>query len=180
MIWIKNGGYIPYLYFVFLYLLNGDKLFATALTIRLFTINYFFCFFDWNVQSQVRQFVRFTDSQTLVCLLNWYYKTPIIEELTHNILMLVTVGFWIAKTMEIDETLISSEYPFLQQEVCKLYHYINHGLLLLLFTSSTNITNNMNSYKNTLLFILFYIMLIYIPWYFITDDTIYNIPLVVF
>jgi hypothetical protein len=175
MIWINNGGYIPYLYFFILYISN-DYLLTTALTIRLFTINYFVWFINWDIQNQLRQFVRFTDTQTLVCLLYWWFnKSPIIAELTYNVLFLVSVGFWIGKLMGIDENLPLIKYPFFQKKISNLYHYINHGLLFLLMAVKTPHNYSINGCNNTLLFILFYLMLIYIPWYFITGDTIYNI-----
>jgi hypothetical protein len=177
MIWVKNGGHVSYMFFIILYLSN-NMLLASALTLRLFTINYFYWFSKWSIQGQLRQFVRFTDSQTLVCLLNWWFdKTSIIGELTYNVLALVSFGFWIAKMVGIDETLSPPIYPFYQREINKLYHYINHGLLFLLFSIQTpplyGFTHN--GINRTLLFLLFYIMLIYIPWYFFTGDRIYDV-----
>ena len=174
MIWIKNGGYVSYMYLLFLHLLKGDVLIACSMTIRLFTINYFFWFCEWSYFGQLRQFVRFTDSQTVLCLLYWLYdKNNDIEEITYNILAIVTFGFWVAKMFGIDETLVAIKYPFIQDIVTKFYHYINHGLLLLIISPLYRFS--INGIKNTLLFILMYLMLIYIPWYFFTEDRVYDI-----
>lgn len=171
-----------------------DCLTATAIAIRLYTINYFFWFSERTILGQLRQSVRFTDSQTGLCLLCWYYGTdhPIIGPLTYNILFLVTFGFWFAKSLGIDETLNLQLPPYFQHEVSRLYHYINHGLLFTILntTQPTQYTLRLPFYNapkygensetivnvnNTLLFILFYIMLIYIPWYFFTGDKVYDV-----
>jgi hypothetical protein len=216
MIWIKNAQYVPYMYFIMLNALKGDCLMATALTIRLFTINYFFWFQEWSLFGQLRQCVRFTDSQTVLCSVYWWSNNdPNIGQLAYNVLALVTFGFWGAKLAGIDETLVPTAYPFFQSEVSKLYHYINHGLLFLLLSLQhhtfrpTKIVNgtpewrhfssssgnpveiynlrlpsspilNLQRYNDgmigeTLLYILFYLMLVYIPWYFFTGDRIYDV-----
>lgn len=180
MILIKNGIFVPYIYFIILNILNNNYLLSTAISIRLFTINYFYWFAEWSFRGQLKQFVRFTDSQTVLCLLYYYLnKNKLIEKITYNILLLVTFGFWIGKLSGIDETstAILIKYPFFQTEINNLYHYINHGLLFLLFSIDKPIFYGftIDAINKTLLFILFYLMLIYIPWYVITNDTIYNI-----
>jgi len=178
MIWIKNAQYVPYMYFIMLNVLSGDCLIATALAIRLFTINYFFWFQEWSLFGQIRQCVRFTDSQTVLCLSYWWSnRNPIVGQLAYNILALVTFGFWCAKLAGINETLVPTTYPFFQTEVSKLYHYINHGLLFLLLSVEHQPFNGGDGggIGETLLFILFYLMLVYIPWYFFTGDRIYDV-----
>lgn len=178
MISIKNGIYIPIIYFISLYLFNNDYLLSTSLSLRFFTINYFFWFQKWTIEGQMKQFVRFTDSQTILCLLNKiFYKNKIIKEITFYIFTLITFGFWIFKFFNIDETTKKTKYPFLQSDINNFYHYINHGLLYLLFNIKyfNDIKFTINGFKYTLIYILFYIMIIYIPWYFITDDRIYDI-----
>ena len=173
---------------------------ATALTIRLFTINYFFWFQEWSLVGQLKQCVRFTDSQTVLCLVYWWSNSDhAFGQLAYNVLALVTFGFWGAKLAGIDETLVPTAYPFFQSEVSQLYHYINHGLLFLLLSvkhqpfrptgNPVEIYNlplpsspilNFQRYNDgmigeTLLYILFYFMLVYIPWYFFTGDRIYDV-----
>ena len=78
--------------------------------------------------GQLRQCVRFTDMQTAVILLLRGGGPDAPDALAYNILALVTFGFWCAKCLGIGETLSQPTYPFLQKEICQLYHYINHGL----------------------------------------------------
>ena len=175
IILLKNGAFVPTLYAFLMETLKGDCLVATALAIRAFTINYFFWFQPRTPFGQLRQFVRFTDSQTLVCLLHWLWPdNETITTLCHHILAIICVGFWAAKLVfGIGETMVTPTYPFMMHEINKLYHYINHGLLWFIFTQTQ--TAPFNDLKTSLLYILFYIMLIYIPWYFITDDRIYDV-----
>jgi len=151
-------------------MLQNDLLLASAICIRIFTINYFFWFQPWTIMGQLHQFVRFTDMQTVVIFL---LRGGVIKDsLAYNILGLVTFGFWCAKCLGIDETILNPTYPFLQKDICNLYHYINHGLLFALHQS---FNGGEAAIGETLLFILFYLMWIYIPWYFFTGDKIYDI-----
>jgi hypothetical protein len=182
---LKNGAFVPSIYALLMKSLKGDCLIATAAAIRIFTINYFFWFQPWTMFGQLRQFVRFTDSQSLVCLMHWVFPNDkVVTSLCNHILAIVAVGFWIAKLFfGISETLVKPTYPFMMHEINKLYHYINHGLLWWIFQSTTTHPNTpfndmqdfATTIKPTLRYILFYIMLIYIPWYFITGDRIYDV-----
>lgn len=181
MIWICNGGFVPFIYFLILSF-TDDYLLSAAMTIRLFTINYFFWFVPWTIQQQLRQCVRFTDSQTLLCVLNYYIHDARFEQITFNILAIVSFGFWIGYCCGIDEQFVKIPYPFMQEEISNLYHYINHGMLFLILffkiissTPQHNIEFYVESIKNTFLYVIMYIMIIYIPWFFITGDTIYNL-----
>lgn len=163
-------------------MLKDDSLFASAIAIRIFTINYFFWFQPWTIIGQMRQCVRFTDMQTVMVSLLRMRSNNENRAIAYNILGLITVGFWCAKCLGIDETLEQPKYPFLQKEICRLYHYINHGLLFGLmhieytpFNDNKEIGGDTLQIGKSLRVILFYLMCIYIPWYFFTDDRIYDI-----
>jgi hypothetical protein len=161
---------------------GGDCLISTAVAIRLYTISYFAWFREWTLFGQLRQLVRFTDQQSVLCMLYTYDRyhngdhNEVITAVTYNILWMITAGFWTAKWFGMTETCMGDDYPFLHQVIHKTYHYINHGLLLLIFhTHHPFIGGTHMGVNRTALYFLFYLMLIYLPWMFFTGDSIYNI-----
>lgn len=171
MIWIKNGGYVPYVYQLITNWTNNYFL-GVILALRLITINYFYWFMSWTLYEQLKQNVRFTDCGTLVSLL-YTIDPQRYEGVCYAINWLITVGFWTGKSLGFNETLKKPKREIICHTINKLYHYLNHGLMLLIVSVKSERTFITNDFLMTLGIIVYYLCLVYLPWYLMTGDTIY-------
>jgi hypothetical protein len=184
--YMKNGFYIPILYYGLLWLTQNLFL-STIIILKLYPANHYYWFTDAysysNIPKQLtfmKQFVRMTDTGHLVSFLYLVDKTYL--PLAHNVHFFITVGYWTGKAIGSLDQDIVLEKP--DSGIIRWYETawssLNHGLPYLLFLREMIISNKCYSFDYHTLWLSYqwnyiWLVFIYIPWRLYTGDIIYSI-----
>jgi hypothetical protein len=184
IIFIQNGLYIP-LVFGVIYLFTNQIFLSTIISLKLYSINYFYWFNDYyyykNIPKKlnwIKQFVHFTDTGHIVSFL--YYFNPSFLIVGYNVHFIITFGYWIGKICFQLQDCANIEHPNIIKKVEYLFCICNHSLPLLLFMyeikqNSSYVIFNINSLYYSYLWAYIWLLTIYIPWVYITQDYVYSV-----
>ena len=147
---LYNGMYIPFVN-IFLYILSGDFFLSTIISLKLFSLNYFYWFGDTfqfkNINKNfnfIKQFVRFTDSGHIVSLLYYFY--PFLLPLAYNVHFVITFGYWSGKLImnmkDADEIEDSKIVKWYEKSWCYSLHIVPY----LLFVNELRTSNVCSEY----------------------------------
>ena len=178
---VKNGYYIPFLYFG-TYIITNDLFLSTTIALKVYPINYFYWFNDKYSylpnHNWVKQFVRFTDSGHIVSFLYYFY--PKYLPLAFTIHYVITFGYWTGRIllqMEDSDKLYIHE---LDSRYENIWSSMLHSFPLILLSHEI-ITKNecvpfgYENLKLSYAWEYFWFFCIYIPWRFYTGDCVYDI-----
>lgn len=180
---IENGNYIPILS-LFTYYFTNDLFLSCILYLKLFPANFYYFFgdlYDYLPEGYnfLIQFVRFTDTGHIASFL--YYIDNSYIGLSFNVHFLITLAYWIGVfAFNLKESKIVEDDRIINS-CCDIHSTLNHSVPLILFTSkiiySKPIINpfTFGNIYNTYVWILYWFILIYIPWRIITGDPVYSI-----
>jgi len=184
--YIKNGFYIPVVYFGLLYFTQNLFL-STVITVKLYPANHYYWFGDSysyiNIPKQynwVKQFVRFTDTGHLVSLL--YLMDHSYYPLAHNVHFFITTGFWVGKLMGSEDQDIISELPNsgIIRSHETIWSCVSHGLPYVMFLREMILSKTCYSFDLHTIWLSYqwnymWLVFIYVPWRVYTGDMIYSI-----
>ena len=187
----KNGLYIHGMY-PLLYYLTKSHYITMAVYIKLFSINYFYWFGTYFHYLQnprmnwIKQFIRFTDTGHLATFLPIVFTN--VLPVSHNIHFVIMAGYWIGKLAfdmkDADTLQIADPHLFTwHNDLCT---YIHHTIpYLFIYSLWKEQTMNRHivceyEYSNQSLwysYVWLYIWFgcIYVPWRYVTGDTVYSI-----
>jgi len=188
-VFLKNGMFLPFL-FIFLFYKTNHLFLSSIITLKLYPTNYFFWFYKsyyyikppYQFYNQIKQFVRLTDTSHLASFIYYYY--PPFFPIAFNIHFIITVGYWTGKILlnAKDSDDIGYEYEYVYWYNNTLV-YLIHGFPLVLLVRELYITPQSTQCYNyftnadlmyTYLWGTMWIVFIYIPWRFITNDPVYT------
>jgi len=183
-IYIKNGFYVPTLFW-FMLIFSNDLFLSSFIALKVFSANYWYHYgrlFDYNIPKQcnwLKQFVRFTDTGHLASFL--YYCFPSFYPVAFNVHYSITFAYWISIRFlgmkDLDEKVDDS----IIQPIHDTHETLNHSLpwVLLVFEYAQKrpciecFNNESLYYSYMWLYAWFFFA--YLPWRFITGDSIYSI-----
>ena len=181
---IQNGLYIPFV-FGFIYLFTNELFLSTIISLKLYSTNYFYWFNDCyhykNIPKKfnwLKQFVRFTDTGHLVSFL--YYYNPSFLMIGYNVHFVITFGYWLGRICFKLKDCDSIENPNIIKKVEHFFCICNHSVPLLLFIyeikqHSTYAIFDMNSLYCSYIWSYIWLLTIYIPWVYTSQDYVYSI-----
>ena len=183
-LYIQNGLYIPFIFGI-IYFMSNNFFLSTIICLKLYPINYFYWFNDYyhykNIPRKfnwIKQFIRFTDSGHLASFIYYFY--PSFLPISFNIHFLITFGYWVGKVCFGMKDADCIEDKIIIKSVDNFVSILNHSfpLIMIIYEINQDSTYAVFDYQN-----LFYsyvwgyswIMFVYIPWIYITDDYVYNV-----
>ena len=184
--YIKNGYYIPPIHII-LYFITKDIYLSTTITLKLYSTNYFYWFSDHfnflpQPYTQLKQFIRFTDTGHIVSLL-YYIDNKRYLPLAYNVHFVITSGYWFGKICldmkDADSLEDAVIIRWFNDSITYSMHIIPYMLILYETYNcsydecSLFFTNNDLYYSYLWLYSWF--LFIYIPWRIITNDAVYSI-----
>jgi hypothetical protein len=184
ILFLQNGLYIPFV-FGFTYLFTNHFFLSIIVSLKMYPTNYFYWFNDYyhykNIPKKlnwVKQFVRFTDTGHLVSFL--YYFNPSFLVIGYNVHFVITFGYWIGQLCFKLKDCDSINDSRIIKKVEHFFCACNHSVPLLLFiyeikTNSAYAIFDMNSLYYSYLWAYIWLLTIYIPWIYTTQDYVYSI-----
>jgi len=184
--YIKNGYYIPPIH-IGLFYFTKDIYLSTSIVLKLYSTNYFYWFsdhFDFLPQpyTQLKQFIRFTDTGHIVSLLYHIDKRRYLP-LAYNVHFVISAGYWFGKLcldMKDADALYNDDIiRWFNDSITYSIHILPYMMLLyetyncpyeecsLLFTK--------NDLYYSYLWLYCWFFFIYVPWRYITNDAVYSI-----
>ena len=176
----KNGLHIPLLYFAFNFFFENN-LFSYTLMMKIFSINYYYNYYQsFNnltfIQSQIKPWVRFTDTGYIATLI--YYIYPDFFPIAFNIHFAICVGYWCIMTFFGISDVNSIKGENLYYYYQKMMSYLLHILPLILLSNDICLYKNMFDEKSlfySLIWTTSWFIFVLVPWKIITKDSIYTI-----
>lgn len=183
---MKNGIWIPLCCFCF-FLKTGNYILSTYICLKLFSVNYYLNFnhlYKYPHLVKWKHFIRLTDTGHIANFLYYFYPTMFCA-VTHNILFIITFAYHLCVYL----FNMKDEDMIYNKEIIEKWHFIhekvNHILPYFIVTSDmlySRIQNketaclfNNNSLMYTYIWLYTWFLLIYIPWYYFTDDCVYSV-----
>ena len=180
----KNGFHIHFIH-AFLYLWLQDVFLSTIIAIKLYSINYFFWFgteynFFPNTSrlNWVKQFIRFTDTGHLASFLVLF--CPHLIPVAHNIHFTIMIGYWGGRfafgVKDADHIEHVDLIPWHTDMLTGIHHIVPYCLIGWKIYSATECYDfNWVSTYQSVAWLCTWFFGVYLPWRFITGDTVYSI-----
>jgi hypothetical protein len=186
-IYIQNGFYILFIS-ILCYLITQNIFLTTIITLKLFPANYFYWFhhyYNYNIPKSYNfliQFVRFTDIGHVVSFI--YFFNPSFLPIAYNIHFVITVGYWFGKMYNLID-MAKLQKPDIISWFVNCWTYCIHVLPFVLLLNEIKQLKSHNNlcYEYFTLqdlmysfsWIYFWLIFIYIPWRYITNDPVYTV-----
>lgn len=180
----KNGFHIHFIH-AFLYLYLKNVFLSTIIAIKLYSINYFFWFgTEYNFfpntprLNWIKQCIRFTDTGHLASFLVLFY--PHLIPVAHNVHFTIMIGYWIGRFVFELEDAYRIEHndliPWHLDALTTIHHIVPYCLIGWKIYSATECYDfNWISTYQSIAWLWTWFFGIYLPWRFITGDTVYSI-----
>jgi hypothetical protein len=184
ILFLQNGLYIPFV-FGSIYVLSNHFFLSSIVSLKLYSTNYFYWFNDCysfkNIPRKynwVKQFIRFTDTGHIASFL--YYFFPSFLPVAFNVHFLITLGYWTGKVYFGMKDCDSLYDKRIIKNVENTFCSLNHSLPLMMLIYEIKLNPSYATFDLENLFYSYlwgysWILFIYIPWVYLTNDYVYNV-----
>lgn len=183
MQYIKNGFHVHAIH-ALLQLWTHNTFLAATVSIKLYSLNYFFWFGHHYTylkrHNWVKQFIRFTDTGHIASFLLLLPGLQPFLPVAHNVHFIIMIGYWAGKLLfglKDADRLVTPGLVEWHLDLCTYIHHTLPYLMIHYFAATQDQTAEYNG--QTLLWtyawLYAWFTLIYLPWRIYTRDPVYSI-----